>query len=69
MKAFQCSICKQLDINDTDDKAFCRYGIDARQKYRDKADKEECLKCFEEVESTKMWGIRQEWKKLMLNSL
>ena len=50
MKAFQCSICKQLDINDTDDKVFCKYGIDARQKYRDKTDKEECLKCCEEKE-------------------
>lgn len=50
MKAFQCSICKQLDNNDIDDKAFCKYGIDARRKYRDKADKEECLKCFEKIE-------------------
>ena len=31
MKVFRCEICKQLDVNDTDDKTFCKYGIDARQ--------------------------------------
>jgi hypothetical protein len=55
MKAFQCSTCKQLDINDIDDKVFCKCGIDARQKYRNKSDKEECLKCFEELPKEKHW--------------
>jgi len=49
MKAFQCKKCTQLDINDTDDKVFCKHGIDARQKYRDKTDKEECIAHFEEL--------------------
>ena len=49
MKAFQCSICKQLDNDDVDDKAFCKYGIDARQKYRDEFEEKECLRCFVEL--------------------
>jgi len=51
MEAFQCSRCKQMNINDTDDTVFCKYGIDTRLRYRDKTDKEECLECFEEVDA------------------
>ena len=53
MKAFQCSICKQLDIDDISVKVFCKCGIDARQRYRDKFDKEECLKYCEELPKEK----------------
>jgi len=62
MKAFKCSMCKQLDINDIDDEVFCQHGIQPMPRYRDKSDKEKCLKCFVELSEENHWHEKFSWE-------
>jgi hypothetical protein len=55
-------MCKQLDINDIDDEVFCQHGIQPMPRYRDKSDKEKCLKCFVELSEENHWHEKFSWE-------
>lgn len=61
MKAFQCSQCAHLEMDD--DKVLCCCPANPIPKYRDKGDRELCLESFEPLPPEKQWHKKFYWEK------
>lgn len=61
-KAFQCSICAELEVCDTYDICWCGHVSCADPRYRDKADREACLANFKRLPPEKEWHEKFSWE-------
>lgn len=59
-KAFQCSRCRHLQMNE-DDKVSCHIA-DPRPGHREKGDRELCLEAFEQLQEDEVWCERFYWE-------
>lgn len=59
MKAFQCSTCANLQM--ADDKCMCHVAQPV-PKYRDKSDREECLKAYKPLPPNEQWHEKFYWE-------
>ena len=61
MKAYQCSKCKYME--DMEEYARCKIGIDPRRGYRGKGDVKKCRENFKIIPKDKRWFSEFSWEK------
>lgn len=61
MKAFQCSKCACLQMDDAEDKVFCHAAM-PDPRWRGKGDREACLQAFTPLPKDKQWHYEFPWE-------
>lgn len=60
MKAFKCSTCENLQLNE-DEKCSCHAAM-PDPRWRDKADKQLCLAAYRPLPKEKQWHSKFSWE-------